>query len=320
MKGKLINLTLPLFSGAPIWSPEPKTIITDYFTLGRAYGAEEGMNMKVLYMSGHAGTHCDAPVHRRSGRPSLDEIPLERYVGRASVAHLPDKGFDDPWIAIADLEHLSDKLGEGSRLLVHTGWDRFWETDNQTYFDQQKAPKLHLETLAWLRDRKVDLIGVDMPSVNALLEQETVDAALIATPVYQHRDQAVACAQCGVHVLLEKPMARTPAECDEIIAAHKKADTILMVAFMKRFNRSHAQSGRIAGRGHHRAGDGRAPQLGLGRPRGHLFRTPMARPAGDLGRAMAGPRLAQCGSGALVGRPGCARSWPVSISPSLSWK
>ena len=171
MKRKLIDLTLPLFSGAPIWSPEPKTVITDYFTLGRAYGAEEGMNMKVLYMSGHAGTHCDAPVHLRSGRPSLDEVPLERYVGRASVVHLPDKGFDDPWIAIADLEHLSDKLSEGSRLLVHTGWDRFWETDNQTYFDQQKAPKLHLETLAWLRDRKVGLIGVDMPSVNALLEQ-----------------------------------------------------------------------------------------------------------------------------------------------------
>ena len=59
MKRKLIDLTLPLFSGAPIWSPEPKTVITDYFTLGRAYGAEEGMNMKVLYMSGHAGTHCD---------------------------------------------------------------------------------------------------------------------------------------------------------------------------------------------------------------------------------------------------------------------
>ena len=43
--------------------------------------------------------------------------------------------------------------------------------DNDTYFDQQKAPKLHLETLAWLRDRKVGLIGVDMPSVNALLDQ-----------------------------------------------------------------------------------------------------------------------------------------------------
>jgi len=168
---KLIDLTLPLYTGAPIWSPEPKTVIADYFTIGRHYGAAEQMNMKVLYMAGHAGTHCDAPLHLRAGRPSLDEVPLERYVGRACVVHLPHKGFGDPWITIADLEHLAGKLGEGSRLLVHTGWDRFWEQDNGVYFDQQKAPKLHLETLAWLRDRKVGLIGVDMPSVNALLDQ-----------------------------------------------------------------------------------------------------------------------------------------------------
>ena len=171
MKGKMIDLTLPLFSGAPIWSPEPKTVITDYFVIGRNYGAVESMSMKVLYMSGHAGTHCDAPKHLRAGKPSLDEVPLERFVGPASVLHLPDKGFDDPWIMVSDVEGLSEKLGEGSRLLIHTGWDRFWEKDNETYFDKDKAPKLHLETLAWLRDRKVGLIGVDMPSANALLEQ-----------------------------------------------------------------------------------------------------------------------------------------------------
>jgi kynurenine formamidase len=170
-KSRLVDLTFPLYTGAPIWSPEPKTVIADYFTIGRHYGATEQLNMKVLYMAGHAGTHCDAPIHLRAGRPTLDEVPLERYVGPASVVHLPHKGFADPWIMIADLEHLAPKLGEGSRLLVHTGWDRFWEQDNQVYFDQQKAPKLHLETLAWLRDRKVGLIGVDMPSVNALLDQ-----------------------------------------------------------------------------------------------------------------------------------------------------
>ena len=65
MKGELIDLTLPLFSGAPIWSPEPKTVITDFFTIGRNYGASEQMNMKVLYMCGHAGTHLDAPKHLR---------------------------------------------------------------------------------------------------------------------------------------------------------------------------------------------------------------------------------------------------------------
>lgn len=190
---RLIDLTLPLYTGAPIWSPEPKTVIADYFTIGRNCGAAEQMNMKVLYMAGHAGTHCDAPKHLRAGRPSLDEVPLERYVGRASVAHLPHKGFGDPWIMVSDLERLTGKLGEGSRLLVHTGWDRFWEQDNQVYFDQQKAPKLHLETLAWLRDRKVGLIGVDMPSVNALLDQHATvfDAEMPPTIVelLTHLDQ-----------------------------------------------------------------------------------------------------------------------------------
>jgi kynurenine formamidase len=171
MSGELIDLTLPLFTGAPIWSPEPKTVISDFFTMGENNGALIDMNMKMLYMCGHAGTHCDAPKHLRDGKPSLDEVPLERFVGLASVVHLTDKGFDDPWVMIADLEHLADKLVAGSRLLVHTGWDRFWNTDNTTYFDKNKAPKLHLETLAWLRDRKVGLIGVDMPSVNALLDQ-----------------------------------------------------------------------------------------------------------------------------------------------------
>ena len=70
------------------------------------------------------------------------------------------------------------------------------------------------------------------------LEKESVDAALIASPVFLHRDQAVACAAAGLHVLLEKPMARTVAECDEIIDAHGRAGTVLMVAFMKRFDHS----------------------------------------------------------------------------------
>jgi predicted dehydrogenase len=70
------------------------------------------------------------------------------------------------------------------------------------------------------------------------LDKESVDAVMIATPVYEHCNLAVECARRGVHVLLEKPMARSPAECDEIIEAHRKAGTVLMIGFMKRFNRS----------------------------------------------------------------------------------
>lgn len=75
-------------------------------------------------------------------------------------------------------------------------------------------------------------------TLDECLEREAIDAVLIATPVYEHRDLAVSCANRGIHVLLEKPMARTPDECDDIIAAHEQAGTVLMVAFMKRFNRT----------------------------------------------------------------------------------
>jgi UDP-N-acetyl-2-amino-2-deoxyglucuronate dehydrogenase len=81
------------------------------------------------------------------------------------------------------------------------------------------------------------------------LEKEKPDAALIAAPVYHHRDLAVLCARRGVHVLIEKPMARSVTECDEIIDAHERAGTVLMVALMKRYNRSLVQAAELIGRG-----------------------------------------------------------------------
>ena len=92
-------------------------------------------------------------------------------------------------------------------------------------------------------------LGNGYHSLEECLDKERPDAALIATPVFEHRDHAVACAERGVHVLLEKPMARTPRECDAIIAAHQKAGTVLMLAFMKRFNRSMEKVTELIGEG-----------------------------------------------------------------------
>lgn len=86
--------------------------------------------------------------------------------------------------------------------------------------------------------RDVYGIPAGYTTLAACLQQETVDAVLIAAPVYEHRDLALLCAEHRLHVLMEKPMARTPAECEDIITAHRQSGTILMMAFMKRFNRS----------------------------------------------------------------------------------
>ena len=49
------------------------------------------------------------------------------------------------------------------------------------------------------------------------------DAVVIATQDRQHKDPAIALARQGYHMLLEKPMAPTEAECREIAAAVKQA-------------------------------------------------------------------------------------------------
>src|SRR4051794_29378375 len=49
--------------------------------------------------------------------------------------------------------------------------------------------------------------------ISAALNSPSIDAVILATPVETHFELARAALQAGKHVLVEKPMARTSAEC-----------------------------------------------------------------------------------------------------------
>jgi len=53
--------------------------------------------------------------------------------------------------------------------------------------------------------------------------RDDVDAVVISTPNHLHAEHAVAAFEAGKHVLLQKPMARTVAECDAVLAAQKRS-------------------------------------------------------------------------------------------------
>jgi len=57
------------------------------------------------------------------------------------------------------------------------------------------------------------------PTVAALLERQDVDAVIITSPQSAHREQTIAAAEHGKHILVEKPMATSVAECREMIDA-----------------------------------------------------------------------------------------------------
>jgi predicted dehydrogenase len=63
-----------------------------------------------------------------------------------------------------------------------------------------------------------------------------VDAVTVAVPTEIHREIAMPFLEAGIHVLVEKPMARSLAEADDMIQAAAKAGAVLAVGQTERFN------------------------------------------------------------------------------------
>jgi len=62
-----------------------------------------------------------------------------------------------------------------------------------------------------------------------MLNELELDAVLIATPVRHHYALAKACLLAGKHTFIEKPMASSSAECEELIALAERNNLVLMV-------------------------------------------------------------------------------------------
>jgi predicted dehydrogenase len=78
-----------------------------------------------------------------------------------------------------------------------------------------------------------------------LRENKDVDAVYVGLPNSMHREYTVRAAQMGKHVLCEKPMAISSAECSEMIAACRTAGVKLMIAYRVHFEPTHLEAQRI---------------------------------------------------------------------------
>ncbi|AUX45149.1 oxidoreductase [Sorangium cellulosum] len=93
--------------------------------------------------------------------------------------------------------------------------------------------------------------GIDPKSVysyetfDRLKDNKAVDIVYIVLPNSMHREYTIRAAQAGKHVLCEKPMANTSAECVEMIDACKKASRKLMVAYRLQYEPHHREMIRL---------------------------------------------------------------------------
>jgi predicted dehydrogenase len=77
--------------------------------------------------------------------------------------------------------------------------------------------------------RSTDVVG-------ELLDDEALDAVVLATPVPTHAELAVAVAQAGKHCFVEKPLATTAADAERAVAAAEEAGTTLMVGHLLEYH------------------------------------------------------------------------------------
>ncbi len=125
------------------------------------------VNLSALTMSPHVGAHADAPLHYANGAHDAAQVPLEAYLGPCRVIHAIACG---RLIHIHHLQHAvsSTHAALPPRVLVRTCQraDTVWNPDFSAY-----AP----ETVAWLADQGVRLIGLDTPSVDPA-DSKTLDS------------------------------------------------------------------------------------------------------------------------------------------------
>ena len=81
---KVIDLSLPIYSGMPVFPGDPEVVIDRIHT-----HEKDSWELRKISMGSHTGTHVDAFSHMHNSLASLSEIPLERFFGEAQVVSLP---------------------------------------------------------------------------------------------------------------------------------------------------------------------------------------------------------------------------------------
>jgi arylformamidase len=127
------------------------------------------VNVGAVTMGVHNGSHADAPFHFEPGAATIEQMPLEIYLGDAVVVDLSKKFEIDRTrqITIADIEPCAETLGSRPRLLLKTG---VWK-DSRVFPDW--IPVIAPDVAGWLGKQNVKLLGLDLPSV------DTIDAKIL---------------------------------------------------------------------------------------------------------------------------------------------
>src|SRR5947209_5105166 len=125
---KLIDLSHTIENGLITYKGLPAPVICDYLSREDSKKFyEEGTQFQIgkIEMVANTGTYLDCPFHRFEHGKDLSQILLDRLVDlKGTIIHADYKKS----LAIT-ADHFKDKIIRHRAVLVHTGWDIHWGTD-----------------------------------------------------------------------------------------------------------------------------------------------------------------------------------------------
>ena len=155
---KVIDLTLTISENIPTFPGSPQPNFINWETIEK-----DGYNLELLFLSSHTGTHMDSPYHFLKKGQKIDQIKTQRLVTEAILIKIRKNS--DQSITKADIQKFEKKFGiieDNSTVIFHTGWQK--NINNESYF--LKNPGLAVSAAKYLASKKINLVGIDSPSID----------------------------------------------------------------------------------------------------------------------------------------------------------
>jgi kynurenine formamidase len=114
-----------------------------------------------MTLSGHAGTHVEAPMHARANGASVGMLPVESFFGETVVLDLSDTRWAAPFTVerIQSAARQAGRIQSGDIVFFRFDWDR------RSGANGGHPPYPEPPALRWLVDQGIKLLGIDSPGL-----------------------------------------------------------------------------------------------------------------------------------------------------------
>ena len=153
---KFIDLTREINNETQVCPCDKVPVVENYATT-----EEEGVNVKFMKMGTHTSTHIDAPYHISKSGKTLNDFPVERFIGQGIVLDFSDKG-DIYEITREDIMAHADELKKVDFAILNTGWAKYHGT-----WDFFRHPYLSGDAALALVELGIKIVGTDGSSADA---------------------------------------------------------------------------------------------------------------------------------------------------------